>query len=80
MTLWAAFSTVVADVLGVPEVLGSDNFFALGGDSLLAMELVISLSAIVGWEVPISYIFESEDFGTIFQAVVEHPDPGRELG
>ena len=42
-------------VLGVPEVGAQDDFFALGGDSLLATRLLARL----GRDVPLRWLFES---------------------
>ncbi|MBE1162044.1 non-ribosomal peptide synthetase [Dyella acidiphila] len=47
-----------AEVLGRPRVGIDDNFFDLGGQSLLAMRLVSSIRSVFGIEMPISELFE----------------------
>ena len=44
-----AVMAAMAEVLGEPSVKAEDDFFALGGDSILALELVASLNAQAGW-------------------------------
>ena len=48
-----------AEVLQVEQVGLHDNFFALGGDSLLATRVLIRLYEITHLEVGVSYIFEA---------------------
>ncbi|KAF0846967.1 amino acid adenylation domain-containing protein [Nocardia caishijiensis] len=48
---------VFADVLGVERVGADDNFFDLGGNSLLATRLAARLSAAVGTRVPVRALF-----------------------
>jgi acyl carrier protein len=53
---------VMAEVLGVDEVGIDDEFFDLGGHSLLGLELVGRLSRVLGVEIPV-------------RALLEHPTP-----
>ncbi|MCQ8773511.1 amino acid adenylation domain-containing protein [Streptomyces telluris] len=46
-----------ATVLGLPEVGAEDDFFALGGDSLLAMRLVAQARTALGVELGIRQVF-----------------------
>lgn len=48
---------VFASVLGLPTVGAEDNFFALGGDSIVAVR-VVSAAASVGWEITPLEIFD----------------------
>jgi amino acid adenylation domain-containing protein len=54
-----AISTLWADVLDVQAVEPEANFFDLGGDSLLATQMVSRLRARLGVELPISALFEA---------------------
>ncbi|WP_425144793.1 thioester reductase domain-containing protein [Deinococcus sp.] len=45
------------EVLGRPDIGLHDDFFLLGGDSLLAAELGVKLSAAFGTELPIALVF-----------------------
>jgi amino acid adenylation domain-containing protein len=53
-------SLLVADVVGVPQVSLDDNFFLLGGNSLLAMQLISRIRTTLGGELSSRAIFESE--------------------
>jgi acyl-CoA synthetase (AMP-forming)/AMP-acid ligase II len=54
-----ALARIWAEVLQVEQVGLHDNFFALGGDSLLATRALIRLHEIMHVEVEFSYIFEA---------------------
>ena len=49
---------VWADVLQLPQVGVHDSFFALGGNSLLAVELATRLRELVGGELPLDRLFQ----------------------
>jgi nonribosomal peptide synthetase DhbF len=53
-----AICTQFAEVLGLPRVGIDDNFFALGGQSLLAIKLIARLRATLGLEIGIRNLFE----------------------
>jgi acyl carrier protein len=46
-------------LLGVREIAPTDDFFDLGGDSLLALRLLAMMRDEYGVEVPIARVFES---------------------
>jgi amino acid adenylation domain-containing protein len=56
---------VLAEVLGIPEVGAHDDFFALGGDSLLALQVVARLEARHGIHTPLAAIFRGRTAAAI---------------
>ena len=59
------------ELLGVDQILLTDNFFDLGGHSLLAMRAVIAIEQHLGWRIaPRRLIFES-------LGQIARPAPGR---
>lgn len=60
--LTAELAALWADLLGVDEVRPDDDFFALGGDSLLAARLVLRVRD--AWQVPLS-IYALHESGTL---------------
>lgn len=54
-----ALAEVWSRVLGVPTVGAGDNFFALGGDSILTIQ-VVSLAAKAGWKIAAKDLFAAE--------------------
>ncbi|WP_084518178.1 type I polyketide synthase [Microtetraspora niveoalba] len=57
--LEATIARVWSDGLGVPQVGIDDDFFALGGNSLIAVQLIASLRKAVGVKLPMRSLFES---------------------
>ncbi|MFF2088441.1 amino acid adenylation domain-containing protein [Nocardia sp. NPDC058176] len=62
-----ALCGVVADVLGVPQVNATDDFFGLGGDSITAIGVSSRLRAL-GWEVQPKTLLSQRDLATIAAA------------
>ncbi len=56
-------AVVVADVLGVDRVGLDDDFFALGGDSLIATRVSARLQLALGMRVPVRYLFDASSVG-----------------
>ncbi len=54
-----AVAQVYADVLGVDRVGGDDDFFGLGGNSLLAAQAAARIGSALGVRVPIQMLFEA---------------------
>ncbi|WP_030396144.1 non-ribosomal peptide synthetase [Kitasatospora purpeofusca] len=61
---------VWAEVLGVPDVAPDDNFFALGGDSILAIR-VVSAARELGLDIAVVDLFRHQTLA----ALVEHTTP-----
>ena len=56
---------IVAEVVGVPDVGLEDNFFDLGGNSLLAMTVIGRVRAALGCGLRIRAFFEAQTIGDI---------------
>ena len=50
---------------GVERVGVDDDFFDLGGDSLIAMRVSARLQSALGREVPVRYLFEASTVGDL---------------
>ena len=61
-----------SEVLGVPRVGANDNFFALGGDSLLAMRVVARVNVAFEVELPLETIFRTPTLAGQASEVEDH--------
>ncbi|WP_156622898.1 non-ribosomal peptide synthetase, partial [Mycobacterium sp. 1164966.3] len=61
-----------AEVLGVDRVGLDDDFFALGGDSLIATRVSARLQLALGREVPVRYLFDASTVGRLAQYLELH--------
>ncbi|SNT48360.1 amino acid adenylation domain-containing protein, partial [Rhodococcoides kyotonense] len=69
-------AAVVAEVLGAARVGADDDFFALGGNSLLATQVVARLGAALDTQVPVRAIFEDPTVAALAARVEEHAGSG----
>ncbi|MDA0634427.1 amino acid adenylation domain-containing protein [Nonomuraea sp. MCN248] len=65
----AALAAVWRRVIGVPDVRRSDNFFEVGGHSLLAGRVVAEIRRELGADVPLRAILETADLAELAAAV-----------
>ncbi|PPC75223.1 non-ribosomal peptide synthetase [Pokkaliibacter plantistimulans] len=61
-------ATIWGEVLNQPRVGRRDNFFALGGDSILSLQIVARCRK-AGWKLTPKQLFDSGDIATLAQAV-----------
>ncbi len=66
---------VWAQVLGLERVGREDNFFDLGGDSLLGARLIFRLREVFEWEIPLRELFRCQTVGELAAAVVAPARP-----
>ncbi|WP_280400244.1 non-ribosomal peptide synthase/polyketide synthase, partial [Nocardia carnea] len=67
---------VFADVLGVDRVGADDDFFALGGNSLIATQVAARLGAALDTQVPVRALFEAATVTALAARVQEHVGAG----
>jgi amino acid adenylation domain-containing protein len=61
---------LMTELLGVEDIQGDDDFFALGGDSLIATQLVSRVRERLGVEIPIRAVFDARTAAGL-SAVIE---------
>lgn len=59
------------ELLGLAKAEPDQDFFGLGGDSLVALELIERVEAASGWVIPVEVLFADGTFGALLAA---HPD------
>ena len=70
---------LVAELLGLERVGLADNFFHLGGNSLMATRLAAQIRVRLGRELPIRTIFETPVLGDLARTLRTLPKAGRPL-
>ncbi|WP_433562341.1 amino acid adenylation domain-containing protein [Nocardia sp. CA-151230] len=76
-----AVAAAFAEVLGVDQVWRDDDFFALGGNSLIATRVVARLGAALGTAVPVRALFDAPTVAELAALVAsggasDRPRPG----
>ncbi|MFC4517043.1 amino acid adenylation domain-containing protein [Streptomyces ehimensis] len=71
---------VWSEVLGLAEVGAHDNFYDLGGNSLLLAKLHSRLTAVLERDLPISRLFEHPTVAALADALGDHPRPADGTG
>jgi NAD(P)-dependent dehydrogenase (short-subunit alcohol dehydrogenase family)/acyl carrier protein len=62
-------AAVWSDVLGIAEIGIDDNFFDLGGDSLIGLELIAHLKKVVEQEMPAHILYEAPSVGKLAEFI-----------
>ncbi|OLF53748.1 non-ribosomal peptide synthetase [Pseudomonas chlororaphis] len=68
-------ATLWQQLLGVPRVSRQDNFFRLGGDSLLATRFLEMLRARLGLALPMGQLFGAASLAEVAQTLDRQPAP-----
>ncbi|MGW1811458.1 amino acid adenylation domain-containing protein [Streptomyces sp. NPDC002078] len=68
-----ALAAIWADVLGVERVGVHDNFFVLGGDSIVSLQ-VVTRARTAGWLVQTKQVFRHQTLGELAAVAVEADD------
>ena len=68
----AAIATVVAELLDVEDVGANENFFLLGGHSMLGAQLIVRLEDLFGVEISLRHLFDHPTLAEIAAEVERH--------
>jgi surfactin family lipopeptide synthetase C len=76
-TLQEVLSKVWADSLGIEKVGIEDDFFELGGASVVATQIVSRLREMFQMDLPAILLFDTPTVGKLARYMIEHePQPG----
>lgn len=64
-------TAIWSDVLGIDRIGIFDNFFEIGGNSLLATQMVARLRAVLSVELPVSRVFDRPTVAGVSEAVAQ---------
>nr|WP_245553364.1 non-ribosomal peptide synthetase [Nocardia veterana] len=70
-------AAVLAETLGVPRVGVDDDFFELGGNSLIATQVVARLGDRLGSRIPVRTVFEASTVRALAERLAAHGGGGR---
>ncbi|MBD0323430.1 MAG: amino acid adenylation domain-containing protein, partial [Aldersonia sp.] len=73
-----AVAAAFAEVVGVSRVGVDDDFFALGGNSLMATRAVAQVGTALDTEVPVRLLFEASTVAALAAALESHVGAGRQ--
>ncbi|KTD57454.1 non-ribosomal peptide synthetase/polyketide synthetase [Legionella santicrucis] len=60
------------EILGNKDLHADDNFFACGGDSLMAIALIDRINKLIGLKLSYLFVYENPTFQLFVQQVVQH--------
>ncbi len=72
----SAVAELMADTLGLTDIGVHDDFFALGGNSLTAVRLIVSIEQRYGVALPVSALATGPTVAALAEHLREHPDTG----
>ncbi|PSR58077.1 non-ribosomal peptide synthetase, partial [Nocardia sp. MDA0666] len=70
-------AAVLAEALGVPRVGADDDFFELGGNSLIATQVVARLGARTATRIPVRTVFEAPTVRALAERLAAHAGTAR---
>ncbi|HZD37289.1 MAG TPA: phosphopantetheine-binding protein, partial [Actinomycetes bacterium] len=76
--LEATLARIWGEVLGVERVGADDDFFELGGNSLVAVQLIGQVRKATGVRLPMRTLFEAPTVAGMAARVERLPSPGEE--
>ncbi|MFF1503966.1 amino acid adenylation domain-containing protein [Streptomyces sp. NPDC058316] len=71
-----AVAAIWRNALGLDDVRDDCNFFDEGGDSVLSVEVAISLRELIGQELELDILYEYPEFGALSAVLSAGPDEG----
>ncbi|MGK8555212.1 amino acid adenylation domain-containing protein [Nocardia gipuzkoensis] len=75
----AVLATLVAELVGVARIGADDDFFASGGNSLLAVRLVARANATLGCALTVREVFQAPTVAQLARRVTPSAEPGTAL-